>query len=253
MNQKEFWELIDEVNQEAKPWDKDSILIGTQKKLLELPAQEIIDFHNLLKLYMELADTPCLTAAAIAINDGVSDDSFTDFRAWLVSQGRDIYQKALKCADSLAEVDIPSEPYSTIFEFYGYIGSYAYRAKCLLEHKGIQEMDVNEYFALKPKGAELVKHILEYSCAYDDPYANSNDSIIKGLYVMLHNELGSYNVYDAAVVRPLSKQQEKKIRSELEFEPSPGRKRRWTAAELQKVVPELYSRYQEHSYTMVGM
>lgn len=253
MNHKEFWKLIDDVNQKAKPWDKDSILMGTQKELLELTSQEIIDFHNLLKFYMELADTPCLTAAAIAINDGVSDDSFTDFRAWLVSQGRDTYQKALKCADSLAELDIPAAPYSTIFELYGYIGSYAYRAKCLLENKGIQGMDKNEYLTLKPKGMELVKHILEYSCAYDDPYANSKDPIIKGLHVMLHRELGAYNVYDDAAVQPLSKQQEKEIRSELEFEPSSGRKRRWTVAEIQKVVPELYSRYQEHSYTMIGM
>ena len=137
---------------------QDSILLTTQEKLLQLPLQEIIGFHNYLRWYMDLADTPNLVAAAVAINDGTSDDGFTDFRAWLVSQGQEVYRKALKCADSLAELDIPQESYYTQFELYGYIGSYAYEVKSLLEQKSIQEIGTNEYFELKPKGRELVEH-----------------------------------------------------------------------------------------------
>ena len=111
MNHKGFWELIDVVNQEAEPWNRDSILLTTQERLLELPLPEIIDFHNYLKWYIGAADTPSLVAAAVAINDGTSDDGFNDFRAWLVSQGQEVYRKALKCADSLAELDIPQEDY----------------------------------------------------------------------------------------------------------------------------------------------
>lgn len=158
MNHKEFWSLIDEVNREAESWNRDSILLTTQEKLLQFSQQEIIGFHNYLKWYMDLADTPNLVAAAVAINDGTSDDGFTDFRAWLVSQGQEVYRKALKRADSLAELDIPQEGYYTQFEFYGYIGSYAYEVKSLLEQKSIQEIGTNEYFELKPKGRELVEH-----------------------------------------------------------------------------------------------
>lgn len=43
MNHKEFWNLIDEVNQKAEPWNRDSILLTTQEKLLEFPRKEIVD------------------------------------------------------------------------------------------------------------------------------------------------------------------------------------------------------------------
>lgn len=253
MNHKGFWSLIDEVNQEAKAWDRDSILMTTQRKLLELPRNEIVDFHNYLTWYMDLADTPNLVAAAAVLNDGISDDGFTDFRAWLVSQGQEVYRNALKHADSLAERDIPKEDYYTQFEFYGYIGSYAYEVKSLLEQKSIQEIGTNEYFALKSKGINLVEHILEYHCAYTDPLADSKDPVIKSLYQLVRGQMHSGSVYDAAKTHPLSKQEKEKIRAELEFEKSPGWKRCWMPDDLRKVVPELYSKYREHAYTLGGI
>ena len=121
MDQKGFWSLIDAVNKEVSPEDTDGILKATQEKLLQLPLREILDYHNLLTLYMDLADIPDLDAAATIINDGISDDGFTDFRAWLVSRGRDVYAKALKDADSLAKLNV--KPAATEFELYGYIGA----------------------------------------------------------------------------------------------------------------------------------
>ena len=253
MNHKGFWSLIDEVNRKAQPWDRDSILITTQKKLLERPRKEIVEFHNYLKWYMDLADTPNLVAAAVTINDGTSDDGFTDFRAWLVSQGQEVYRGALKRADLLAELDIPKEDYYTQFEFYGYIGSYAYEVKSLLEQKSIREIGSNEYFELKPKGVEMVRHILEYHCAYTDPIADSKDPVIKSLYQLVQGQMRSGSVYDAAEAHPLSKQEKEEIKTELEFEESPGWKRRWMPADLQKIVPELYSKYREHAYTLGGI
>jgi hypothetical protein len=35
------------------------------------------------------------------INGGMSDDGFTDFRYWLISRGRDVYERALADPDSL--------------------------------------------------------------------------------------------------------------------------------------------------------
>ncbi|MFD5033989.1 DUF4240 domain-containing protein [Streptomyces sp. NPDC058405] len=42
-------------------------------------------------------------AAAYLIGGGCSDDSFMDFRAGLIALGRDWYEKAAACPDSLAE------------------------------------------------------------------------------------------------------------------------------------------------------
>lgn len=253
MKHQEFWNLINAVNQEAEPWNRDSILLTTQKRLLELPLPEIIGFHNYLKWYMDAADTPSLVAAAVAINDGTSDDGFNDFRAWLVSQGQEVYRKALKCADSLAELDIPQEDYYTQFEFYGYIGSYAYEVKSLLEQKSIQEIGTNEYFELKPKGKELVEHILEYHCAYTDPLADSKEPVIKSLYQLVKGQMHFGSIYDVAEDYPWGSQEEEEMKAELEFEKSPGWKRRWMPADLKEMVPELYSKYREHAYTLGGV
>ncbi|MEV7233888.1 DUF4240 domain-containing protein [Streptomyces sp. NPDC051020] len=42
-------------------------------------------------------------AAAYLIGGGCSDDSFMDFRAGLIALGRDWYERAAACPDSLAE------------------------------------------------------------------------------------------------------------------------------------------------------
>lgn len=251
MNKEQFWSLIDAVNKESDQ-TQDGILLATQKKLLELSAREIIDFHNYLKLYMDLADTPNLVAAAVAINDGVSDDGFTDFWAWLVSLGEEKYRNALKKADSLAEIEIDPEPYATQFECYGYIDSYAYEVKKLLEQKELKEVCENEYFSLTPKGLELAQQILDYHSAYQKPFS-SEDPVVRCLYHLLKGKLGAASVYDDAAEYPLSKQQEKEICDELEFETPVPRPRRWTPEALQKTVPELYSKYCEHGYTLGGM
>ncbi len=253
MDKDGFWNLIDEVNRETGGRDRDSVLKATQKKLVECSLRDIVDFHNLLSHYMDLADTPNLVAAAATINDGVSDDGFTDFRAWLISQGKAVYTNALKCADSLAEVEIDPEPYSTQFEFYGYIGSDAYNVKSLLERKGIEGIVDNEYFSMKPKGVELVKDILENHGTYENPHADSEDPVEESLYLAVKGQLRSGDVYDEAKKRPLSERQKEDIRSELEFEPPIEWKRRWTPGDLREAVPELYGKYMEHEYTIGGM
>ncbi|RYD33126.1 MAG: DUF4240 domain-containing protein, partial [Verrucomicrobiaceae bacterium] len=43
--------------------------------------------------------------AAYVMEGGCSDDAFSDFRATLISQGQEIYERALADPDSLADVD----------------------------------------------------------------------------------------------------------------------------------------------------
>lgn len=72
-----------------------------------------------------------------------SDDSFIDFRAWLVSQGRDVYMAALKDPDSLA--DVPSyQDYR--FDSLPFMGDYAYEE--LTGRDAFQNFDPSEYHVL---------------------------------------------------------------------------------------------------------
>lgn len=250
MEYNQFWSFIDEVNQETEPWDKHSVLMITQKKLMELPLQEIVDFQKLLAYYMELAYTPNLWAAATVINDGITNDGFAYFRIWLISQGRSVYQSALKCADTLSELDIPSEPRSALFELYGYVGSDAYKAKSLLEQKSIREIVDNELFTLSDEGVKFVENTLNYYCAYNNALAYSEDLAIKCIYEMVSRQLEPFNVYDEMANHMLSSDQKEKIKSELVIEPSDGWRQLWTPVDLQEMVPKLYGKYQERHYAI---
>ena len=56
---------------------------------------------------------------------GCSDDGFSDFRMWLIAQGKEVYLNALKDPDSLSGVT----PYGYCsFESLGYISSQVYSA-----------------------------------------------------------------------------------------------------------------------------
>ncbi|MFJ7949771.1 DUF4240 domain-containing protein [Streptomyces sp. NPDC096354] len=60
-------------------------------------------------------------AAAYLIGGGCSDDSFMDFRAGLIALGRDWYERAAACPDSLAEhpaVTAATEAYDDEAVFY---------------------------------------------------------------------------------------------------------------------------------------
>lgn len=72
-----------------------------------------------------------LWAAAYIINGGCSDDGFRYFRDWLISEGRSVFEKALKDPDSLA--DLPHVDPAEL-ESFGYV------ALDLHEEKGAGRM-----------------------------------------------------------------------------------------------------------------
>jgi hypothetical protein len=82
---------------------------GAQTELLEqrlaaLPPSEIVEFARVRRQLDERAYTWKLWGAAMVIEDGCSDDCFRDFRAYVISLGRDAYEKALRDPDSLAAI-----------------------------------------------------------------------------------------------------------------------------------------------------
>jgi hypothetical protein len=74
------------------------------ERLGTLPADEIADFGAIRKRLDQQANTWKLWGAAYVIEDGCSDDCFRDFRAYVISLGREPYEAALKDPDSLVGV-----------------------------------------------------------------------------------------------------------------------------------------------------
>ena len=99
--------------------------------VLPVDNRDFFAWYRLQQAFMQLADTPKLCAAASIINYGTSDDRFTDFRAWLVMQGRAVYLAALADPDRLARMRVSFG--EAEWELCGYIAMYAYAGKKYLD------------------------------------------------------------------------------------------------------------------------
>jgi hypothetical protein len=103
MNEAQFWRILERAKVQSNgDLYKQHELIANS--LAELEVSEILEFDQ---IYYE-KDVFCYTAklgdVAQILMRGCGDDSFMDFRDWLISQGEEIYYYALKDPDSLANV-----------------------------------------------------------------------------------------------------------------------------------------------------
>lgn len=104
----EFWQLIDKAIQRA-PDDLEARNRAMEYLLGTLPPGGWNAFGQRFYEVDKAASTWALRGAAYQINGGCSDDGFDYFRAWLISQGRAVYDAALANPDSLADHIDPEE------------------------------------------------------------------------------------------------------------------------------------------------
>ena len=161
MSKSDFWELIAGAKKECGQ-NMDASSQWLTKQLIACGPQQTQDFTNIMDGYLYLSYQYGLwTAASLMCENGCSDDSFIDFRAWLIAQGEEIYLAALADPDSLADV----EAYGGCqFEELPYTGNETMK---YLTGKDIYEnTDPDAYKALV---AELKKDIT-YGEGVDYPY-----------------------------------------------------------------------------------
>lgn len=96
-----FWQLMRKTRADG---DDDT---ARQSGLLEnrvkrLPQPAIEDFRQIRHRLDQRLYTWDVWGAAYVIEDGCSDDCFRDFRAYLISLGPEVYERALRDPDSLA-------------------------------------------------------------------------------------------------------------------------------------------------------
>ncbi|WP_051327415.1 DUF4240 domain-containing protein [Desulfatibacillum aliphaticivorans] len=104
MNKDEFWQIIEAVHDESDGnMDRKCELL--KNRLLKLKDQDLRDFIRHFDSADAFAYTWPLWGAAYVMHGGCSDDSFSDFRATLISLGRKIYEAALADPESLANLD----------------------------------------------------------------------------------------------------------------------------------------------------
>ena len=145
MEEQHFWAIIHAAKTaagtdvEARP-----SALGVQLSSLDLAA-----IQNFQRSYDELilrANRWDLWGAAYVMNGGCSDDGFRYFRDWLISEGREVFERALANPDSLAELQ--RRDYFDL-ESFGYVALKTFAAK----GGGELERDFSSELAM-PSGKE---------------------------------------------------------------------------------------------------
>jgi Protein of unknown function (DUF4240) len=119
---------------------------------------DVVGFDSTFQEHQRGLNTWDLWGAAYVINGGCSDDDFTDFRSWVVSQGRDTYLRAYADPDSLVEVlpgrgwlrHLLRQPVSLGAEDYAYAAGEVYESRTenkiyeADEYSNLSEVDSRE-------------------------------------------------------------------------------------------------------------
>jgi hypothetical protein len=124
MDTHRFWQLIESSRRGLDPARAGGNMerqLGELRVLLsKLSPEEVLAFRDRLVEQMNAAFQWELWGAAYLIGGGCSDDGFSDFRGWLVSMGRRVFENALSHADSLADIaDAPGVEDVFFEEFSG--------------------------------------------------------------------------------------------------------------------------------------
>jgi Protein of unknown function (DUF4240) len=94
-----FWSIIDSVDSPSALHDN----------LKSLTGDDLLAFERLHAAYMDRAYDWSLWGAAYVIAGGCSDDLFEYFRAYLISRGQQIFERAVTAPDSLADVTLDTD------------------------------------------------------------------------------------------------------------------------------------------------
>ncbi len=114
----EFWNIIGKVHRESgSDMDKKCELL--EAKLRRFPLHEIHSFRRSFDECRDRAYTWDLWAAAYIIGGGCSDDAFSDFRATLISMGRETFERVLADPQALADMDYDAD--TAHYEGYQYV------------------------------------------------------------------------------------------------------------------------------------
>ena len=94
--------------------------------LSSLPPDELVSFDQHFSECLNLAQRWDLWGAAYWMYGGCSDDGFWDFRACLISLGRDRFDRVLRCPDDLAEMEDEADMPYLMCEGFQYVANQLY-------------------------------------------------------------------------------------------------------------------------------
>lgn len=108
MNEERFWQLVEEAF--APGGHTFEGVSRLRDELEKLPRADVLAFHHTMHSVLKRANTWDLIGAAHFVGVDRKDDSFDEFRAWLITRGRETWEHVLRDADALAELPCERSP-----------------------------------------------------------------------------------------------------------------------------------------------
>lgn len=130
MDVDQFWKIIEDSRGGASASDPngnmDRQIAQLTAHLASLPSNDVADFDRHFVNCMATAYRWDLWAAAYIINGGCSDDGFIDFRSWLISMGRTVFEASLGDVESLVNFAKDPTVEDCSFEEFQYVAGRVY-------------------------------------------------------------------------------------------------------------------------------
>ena len=117
MDEEQFWRII-KITKDNSGNDFEQQQEELAAELGKLIPDEIILFGNRFRHFRGQANTWKLWGAIYIIHGGCGDDSFSDFREWVIGQGKDFYYNTIKNPETLIDIEIGED-----WEGLGYVPS----------------------------------------------------------------------------------------------------------------------------------
>lgn len=117
MDDLKFWEMVQTAHDQSNG-DMEEKCELIEAAVSALPKADAMTFSHLFDSMMDRAYSWPLWAAAYIVSGGCSDDSFSDFRASLISRGRNAFENALANPGSLADEEFDEDNW--FYESYQY-------------------------------------------------------------------------------------------------------------------------------------
>lgn len=154
VSEESFWDIIGETKKEAlHPILRAEVL---EKKLLRFPPSELEKFEVLFQEKMDLSFTWDLWAIAYMCFDGCSSDGFEEFRAWLISEGKDVFESLVSNPESIVNLKLEPRQLEPLL----YVTQKAYRLKTRRNIPGQKKS------ALAPRGDRWLEDENELKLRY---------------------------------------------------------------------------------------
>jgi len=122
-----FWKFIGDARSRAR--DDRDFLSRTASRLRMLKPEELMEFESHFEKIHTESFSWNLWGAAYLMNGGCGDDGFDYFRAWLMAQGQQAFDNAVKDPDTLATLAEPGTRGSRGFEEFMHLARETYEEK----------------------------------------------------------------------------------------------------------------------------